>query len=184
MHFPIESVRNEAITTKAQEMNNWTKVSGILWYQATTVSYVESGQPQVFPVGSSSPDRPTESRPSSHLFFWNLQQEVRLSRDFVVHPIRWGRCLLAAADPHAHAWLTLQSHRGLAPNTLDAYSRALVRYFRFLAQLHLSCVSVTHAEVGLYLASLQADGTSLSNACNLTSGDDKRHRVCNLIYAW
>ena len=26
------------------------------------------------------------------------------------------------------AWLTLQSHRGLAPNTLDAYSRALERY--------------------------------------------------------
>src|SRR5580698_8337848 len=95
-------------------------------------------------------------RTSSHLFFWNLQQEVHLSSDFVVHPIRWDRCLLAAADPHARAWLTLQSHRGLAPNTLDAYSRALERYFHFLTQLRLSCVSVTRSEVALYLGNLQA----------------------------
>ena len=84
--------------------------------------------------------------------------------DFVVHPIRWDRCPLAAADSHARAWITLQSHRGLAYNTLDAYSRGLERYFRFLTQLHFSCVSVTRAEVGLYLASLQADGSRLSNA--------------------
>jgi integrase/recombinase XerD len=125
---------------------------------------VESGQPQVFPAGSLSPRAPREPQRSSHLFFWNLQQEVPLSSDFVVHPIRWDRCLLAAADPHARAWLTLQSHRGLAPNTLDAYSRALERYFRFLGQLHFSCASITRAEVGLYLASLQADGCCLSNA--------------------
>jgi integrase/recombinase XerD len=125
---------------------------------------VESGQPQVFSVGSSPTCEPRESRPSSHLFFWNLQQEVHLSSDFVVHPIRWDRCPLAAADPHVRAWLTLQSHRGLAPNTLDAYSRALESYLRFLAQLHFSCVSITRAEVGLYLASLQADGARLSNA--------------------
>src|SRR6185437_16511068 len=121
------------------------------------VCYVESGQLQVFPAGSSLPRNPREARPFSHLFFWNLQQEVRLSSDFVVHPVRWDRCPLVAADPHARAWLTLQSHRGLAPNTLDAYSRALERYFRFLTQLHFSFGSITRAEVGLYLASFQAD---------------------------
>ena len=99
-----------------------------------------------------------------HLFFWNLQQEVHLSSDFFVHPIRWDRCPLAAADLHARAWLTLQSHRGLAHNTLDAYSRAVERYFRFLAQLHFSCISITRAEIGVYLASLQADDAGLSNA--------------------
>ena len=125
---------------------------------------MESGQPQVFPVGSSLPHNQCESRSSSHLFFWNLQREVHLSSDFVVHPIRWDRYLLAAADPHASAWLTLQSHRGLAHNTLDAYSRALDRYFRFLAELHISCVSITRTEFGLYPASLQADGAGLSNA--------------------
>jgi hypothetical protein len=56
--------------------------------------------------------------------------------------IRGHRCLSAVADPHARAWLTLQSHRGLTHNTLDAYSRGVERYFRFLAQLHFSCVSV------------------------------------------
>ena len=87
-----------------------------------------------------------------------------MSCDFVVHPIRWDRCLLAAADPHGHTWLTLQSHRGLAQNTLDAYSRGLERYFHFLTRLRLSCVSVTRAEVAFYLGSLQADGSRLSNA--------------------
>jgi site-specific recombinase XerD len=87
-----------------------------------------------------------------------------LSCDFVVHPIRWGRFPFVAADPYARAWVTLQAHRGLAHNTLDAYSRGLERYFHFLAQLQLSCVSVTRAEFGLYLASFQAAGTRLSNA--------------------
>ena len=125
---------------------------------------MESGQPQVFPVGSSLPRGPREARASGHLFFWNLRSEVHLPCDFVVHPIRLDRCPLAAADSHAHAWITLQSHRGLAYNTLDAYSRGLERYFRFLTQLHLSCTSVTRADIGLYLASLQADGSRLSNA--------------------
>ena len=84
--------------------------------------------------------------------------------DFVVHPIRWDRCPLVAADPHARAWLTLQSHRGLACNTLDAYSRGLERYFHFLTQVHLSCVSVKRSEVALYLGSQQTDGSRLSNA--------------------
>ncbi|HEX3893463.1 MAG TPA: site-specific integrase [Terracidiphilus sp.] len=81
-----------------------------------------------------------------------------MSSDFVVHPIRWDRCPFAAADLHSCAWLTLQAHRGLTHNTLDAYSRALERYFRFLAELHFSCTSITRAEIGLYLASLQAKG--------------------------
>ena len=105
-----------------------------------------------------------EAQLSGHLFFWNLRSEVHLPCDFVVHPIRWDRCPLAAADPHARAWITLQSHRGLAYNTLDAYSRGLERYFRFLTQRHFFCLSVTRAEVGLYLASLQVDGSRLSNA--------------------
>lgn len=87
-----------------------------------------------------------------------------MSCDFVVHPIRWDRCPLVAADPHGRAWLALQSHRGLAHNTLDAYSRCLERYFRFLGHLCVSCVAVTRAEVALYLGSLQADGSRLSNA--------------------
>jgi hypothetical protein len=37
VHFPIESGRNEAITTEGQEINNWTKVSAILWYRSTKI---------------------------------------------------------------------------------------------------------------------------------------------------
>jgi integrase/recombinase XerD len=84
-----------------------------------------------------------------------------LSFDFVVHPIRWERCPLAAADLHACSWLTLQSRRGLAPNTLDAYSRALERYLGFLDTHRLAISSATRGDVGLYLTSFQP---RLSNA--------------------
>jgi hypothetical protein len=76
----------------------------------------------------ATPRPPHQAGPSPRLFSLDLHQEVLLSVDFVVHPVRWERCPLVAADLHACSWLTLQSRRGLAPNTLDAYSRALERY--------------------------------------------------------
>ena len=87
-----------------------------------------------------------------------------MSFDFVVHPIRWDRFPLVAADPHASSWLTLQSRRGLAPNTLDAYSRALERYLSFLKVRCVRSTCVTRGDVGLYLAALQAGEVTLSNA--------------------
>jgi integrase/recombinase XerD len=84
-----------------------------------------------------------------------------LSFDFVVHPIRWEHCPLVAADLHACSWLTLQSRRGLAPNTLDAYSRALERYLGFLDSRCIASLVATRGDVGLYLASFQR---RLSNA--------------------
>lgn len=83
--------------------------------------------------------------------------------DFVVHPIRWDCCPLTAADPHARSWPTLQSHRGLARNTLDAYARALERYLGFLLQRQLSCKSASRIDIALYLSSVQTGGR-LSNA--------------------
>jgi integrase/recombinase XerD len=99
--------------------------------------------------------------PSCYLFFLDLHQEVHLSFEFVVFPIRWERCPLVGADLHARSWLTLQSHRGLTPNTLDAYTRALERYFGFLTTHHVGSAAATRGDVGLYLASLQV---GLSNA--------------------
>ena len=84
--------------------------------------------------------------------------------EFTVHPIRWDRCPLATCDAHAHAWLLLQSHRGLSSNTLDAYSRALERYLTFLKSARVASVSATRADVGLYLAALQAGEVILANA--------------------
>jgi len=84
--------------------------------------------------------------------------------EFVVHPIRWDRCPLVAADPHASSWLTLQSHRGLALNTLDAYSRALERYLAFLKVRCVASISATRGDLGLYLAALHGGESKLSNA--------------------
>lgn len=84
--------------------------------------------------------------------------------EFTVHPIRWDRCPLVASDAHAHAWLLLQSRRGLSSNTLDAYARALERYLAFLKSGRVASVSATRADVGLYLAALQAGEVILANA--------------------
>jgi integrase/recombinase XerD len=107
-----------------------------------------------------NPPRGESCRPFC-LFSLDLHQEVLLSFDFVVHPIRWERCPLVAADLHACSWLNLQSRRGLAPNTLDAYARALERYLRFLESRSITSSAVTRGDVGLYLAGFQ---TRLSNA--------------------
>ncbi len=84
-----------------------------------------------------------------------------MSFEFAVHPIRWDRCPLVAADLHACSWLTLQSHRGLAANTLDAYSRGLERYLGFLIAHDVCSVVATRGDIGLYVASLRA---GMSNA--------------------
>lgn len=84
-----------------------------------------------------------------------------MSFDFVVHPIHLERFPLISTDRHACSWLTLQSRRGLAPNTLAAYSRALERYLEFLKRSSTVSVTVTRGDVGLYLASFQG---ALSNA--------------------
>ena len=65
------------------------------------VSYVESGQPQVFSASSSLPRVPREATGPLGLFALDLHQEVHFSFEFAVHPIRWHRCSLVAADIHA-----------------------------------------------------------------------------------
>lgn len=54
-----------------------------------------------------------------------------------------------------------QSRRGLAPNTLDAYSRTLERYLGFLDSRCIASSVATRGDVCLYLASFHA---GLSNA--------------------
>ena len=130
----------------------------------TNVSYVESVTPQVFSAGSPPPRSPRETLVPFRLFSLDLHQEVHMPFEFIVHAIRWDRCPLAASDAHAHAWLLLQSHRGLSANTLDAYSRALERYLAFLKLARVASVSATRMDVGLYLAALQAGEVALANA--------------------
>jgi|SRR5580658_7511702 integrase/recombinase XerD len=91
-------------------------------------------------------------------------QEVHLAVNFVVQPVRWDRCPAVAAHPMCRAWLTFQSHRGLAGNTLDAYSRGLEAFLHFLSDEQLSIPAVTRIHIGSYLASLQSRVGYLSNA--------------------
>jgi site-specific recombinase XerD len=71
---------------------------------------------------------------------------------------------VAAADPLCRVWLTFQSHRGLARNTLDAYSQGLEIFLRFLSYQQLSVSAVTRVHIGAYVASLQSHNGNLSNA--------------------
>jgi integrase/recombinase XerD len=102
-----------------------------------------------------------------------------LSNDFVVHQIRWDRCPTVAAHPMCRAWLTFQSHRGLAENSLDAYSRGLEIFLRFLSDQRLPVPAVTRVHIGTYLASLQRNDRCLSNATV-----QQRLTVLRLFYSY
>ena len=87
-----------------------------------------------------------------------------MSVAFVVQPVRWKLVPLSAAHPLCRAWLTFQSQRGLARNTLEAYSRGLEIFLRFLADQQLLISAVTRAHIGTYLATMQAVSGAISNA--------------------
>lgn len=102
-----------------------------------------------------------------------------MSTNFVVQPVCWDRCPIVAAHPLCRAWLTFQSHRGLAENTLDAYSRGLETFLRFLSDRQLSVPAIRRVHIGTYLASLQNHGRSLSNATV-----QQRLTVVRLFYSY
>ena len=137
------------------------------------VSYVESG----FGFGDGVPGKGAVPlpRPSAieallaataplPLSSSGSPEEVQVTSIFAVQPVRWDRCPLAAADPMCRSWLTFQSNRGLARNTLDAYSQGLEVFLRFLAHQKLSVPAVKRIHIGAYLASLQSHNIYLSNA--------------------
>jgi integrase/recombinase XerD len=102
-----------------------------------------------------------------------------LAIDFKVEPIRWNLFPLAASDSLCRAWLTFQSQRGLSRNTLEAYCRGLELFLRFLADQKLAVATVTGADVGGYLAVMQARGTVISNATV-----QQRITVLRLFYSY
>jgi site-specific recombinase XerD len=71
---------------------------------------------------------------------------------------------LTAAHPLCRDWLTFQSQRGLTRNTLEAYSRGLEIFLRFLADQQLPISAVTRAHIGTYLATMQSGSSAISNA--------------------
>lgn len=59
-----------------------------------------------------------------------------------------------AANDHARAWLSWQSNRGLASNTLEAYGRGLERYLAFLSNRAVYVETATRFDVASYVRQL------------------------------
>ncbi len=63
---------------------------------------------------------------------------------------------------HARAWLTMREQFGLAPNTLDAYARAVDSYVAFLQKRGCGCEASTRLDMAGWINESKARG--LSNA--------------------
>jgi site-specific recombinase XerD len=70
--------------------------------------------------------------------------------------IRWERFPLIAAHPTMRGWLQLQANLGLAPNTVEAYGRALNDYQAFCASRSVQAEAVTREHIAAYVRQLAA----------------------------
>lgn len=61
---------------------------------------------------------------------------------------------LLSSLPHAERWLTMQINLGLAPTTIDAYSRALIDYFQFCQQRTVAMETATREHIAAYVHQL------------------------------
>ena len=73
---------------------------------------------------------------------------MRISR------IRWERYPLTADSTLPTAWLEIQANLGLAPNTVEAYGRALEDYLAFTAARGADVVSVKRDHLAAYVRDL------------------------------
>ena len=68
--------------------------------------------------------------------------------------VRWEQYPLVASHEQATAWLQLQAHLQLAPNTIDAYGRCLNDYLAFCTQHHFTPETITREQIALYVQDL------------------------------
>lgn len=68
--------------------------------------------------------------------------------------IRWDRYALVGQLSSARSWLQIQANLGLAPNTIDAYGRALEDYLRFCQQHQINVQAATREHVSQYVHDL------------------------------
>ncbi len=73
--------------------------------------------------------------------------------------ICWERYPLVAHLPQARSWLAMQANLSRAPNTVEAYGRALESYLRFVAQLGVDPAAVGPEQIALYVRELTARPT-------------------------
>ena len=68
--------------------------------------------------------------------------------------IRWDRYPRAADLDIARAWLLLQRNLGLAPNTIDAYGRALEEYLAFSATKDVPVITAPKGHIAAFVRDL------------------------------
>jgi integrase/recombinase XerD len=68
--------------------------------------------------------------------------------------VRWELYPLVEASAHPRAWLQLQSHLQLAPNTVDAYGRCLNDFLAFCQRSGIVPEALTREQVALYVHDL------------------------------
>lgn len=83
--------------------------------------------------------------------------------------VEWNRFPQVEKVIEAQRWLQIQEHLGLAPNTVQAYGRALEDYLRVCQQHSISILTVTREHVALFVQDMRTrareDGAiGLSNA--------------------
>ena len=68
--------------------------------------------------------------------------------------IRWERYPRAADFDVTRAWLLLQHNLGLAPNTIDAYGRALEEFLGFSAAKETPVITAAKDHIAAYVRDL------------------------------
>lgn len=71
----------------------------------------------------------------------------------MVH-VKWQHYPSVALLPAAKAWLEIQANFGLAPNTIDAYGRALEDYLQLSARLQFAPGSASREHISTYVRDL------------------------------
>jgi site-specific recombinase XerD len=89
--------------------------------------------------------------------------------------IQWGRLPVVAELAEATAWMTFQSCRGLAVNTIDAYGRNLERYLCFLQKIGVRPWEVKQDQVASYLHDLLAISSTPQRESRLANATIQQH---------
>ncbi|GCF11879.1 tyrosine-type recombinase/integrase [Dictyobacter arantiisoli] len=71
-----------------------------------------------------------------------------------MNDVRWERYPRVSQTAFVRSWLQIQAHLGLAPNTIDAYGRALEDYLNFCHHHQVVAEAATKESVALYVHDL------------------------------
>ena len=104
--------------------------------------------------------------------------EVFAERDTIMAEVRWERYPHIGQTTHARAWLQIQANLGLAPNTIDAYARALEQYLELCSRSEIVAEVATKEHISWYVHDLMTRPNlrgEKSAVLELRSRSCKRH---------